>query len=297
MTDATYMDLPPPPRRLPLSVRACVLFGGGLNLAGWIVLLVGTVFVWILGVNSDLPALWQFDGELETVQGKVTKSEKTAFTEGGSRTRRGTRVYANHYTFTTDDGRTVAGVSYARGRALKPGQQATIEFVKGEPTVSRIRGMRTRMLSPWAGVVYVLPLVGVLFVFAGMRRGWKACRLLADGQVGLGVLTSKTLTGARVNSRPVYKLTFEFKASDGRTYEVTSRTHKPEALEDDAQERLLYDPFSPSYAVLFDSLPGAPQLDSRGEFKEASPGKLAAVLGLPILTIVGHGGYALLLWA
>ena len=293
MNDRRSRDLASPPRVVPWSVRLCILLGGGVSLAGWLVLLVGMVFVWIFGVRTDLPSRYLFRGELGTATAKVTRSRATAFTEGGSRRSRGARVYANEYAFSTPDGKQISGVSYARGAALKPGKEVTVEFPKDEPGLSRIKGMRRGMLSPWAALVFVFPVTGVVLVLVGLRKGAQACGLLADGEMGTGVLVSKEPTAARVNRRTVYRLTFQFDARDGQAYQVVSKTHMPERLEDEEQEQLLYDPLHPSYAVMFDSLPGSPTIDSRGQIEPVDPMKLGARLLLPALVVCGHGGYAL----
>jgi len=288
-------DLGPPPRTVPLSVRACLLFGGGLNLAAWIVILVGMIFFWVFVANCDLPSRYYFRGELATAKGRVTHSERTSFTEGGSRNSSGARVFAIHYRFTDARGEEHTDVSYARGRKTKAGKKVTIQFPKGNPEISRIKGMRRGMLSPWAALAGIFPLVGLILAAVGLRKGLRAGALLADGQMGLGTLKSKKPTATRVNRRTVYKLTFEFQAGDGRTYEAVARSHTPEALEDDAQERLLYDPYAPARAVMFDSLPGKPVIADSGRISEVEPMRMAWTLLLPALAIVCHGGYALYL--
>jgi hypothetical protein len=84
---------------------------------------------------------------------------------------------------------------------------------------------------------------------------------------------------------------FEYVGSDGLTHERVTRTHQPEKLEDDSQEHLLYDPNQPGQAVLFDNIPGKPQLDEMGQIKPSGRGWLAALVALGVLA--GHGWYAL----
>jgi len=63
-------------------------------------------------------------------------------------------------------------------------------------------------------------------------------------------------------------------------------------LEDEAEERVLYDPYNPTYAVMNDSLPGSPAIDSLGQFQVASYYRALLVLIIPGITILGHGAYA-----
>jgi hypothetical protein len=188
------------------------------------------------------------------------------------------------------------GVSYSTGRQFEPGWSVTVEYLKGDPDLSRIHGMRQAMFDAWV-LCFVLPfpLIGLSFIVFGLMKGFKADRLLAQGKVGLGILRSKAPTAARVNDRPVYKLVFEFAADDGSSYEVVSKTSLPDTLEDEAEERLLYDPYNPSYAVMLDNLPGSPDIDEMGQIRAGSFKSGLLPLLLPVLTLMIHGTVFLLI--
>ena len=83
-------------------------------------------------------------------------------------------------------------------------------------------------------------------------QGRKANRLLANGKVAFGAFKSKELTNTRVNNSPVYKLTFQFTTDTGQTCQAVTRTYQPELLEGDQQQEVVYDPLTPSYAVMVD---------------------------------------------
>jgi hypothetical protein len=140
-------------------------------------------------------------------------------------------------------------------------------------------------------IPFVFPLIGLVFIILGIRKGIKGNRLLAYGRLGTGRLKSKVGTSAKVNGQPVYKLTFEFVTPEGATYEAVAKTHQPEKLEDEATEPLLYDPVLPSYAAMLDDLPGSPRIDETGSIRAGSA--LSALLSLvvPAAGIVGHTGY------
>jgi hypothetical protein len=144
-------------------------------------------------------------------------------------------------------------------------------------------------------IVLLFPLIGLAFIAFGLMNGLKANRLLAEGKVGLGILKTKTPTGASVNNQPVYKLFFEFTADDGSSYEVVSKTSLPDSLEDEAEERLLYDPYRPSNAVMLDNLPGSPDIDEMGQILAGSLRQSLLPLLLPALTLLVHGAVFLLL--
>jgi len=171
----------------------------------------------------------------------------------------------------------------------------TVEYPEGKPEISRIKGLRVRPFDAGPMLVVIFPLVGLGVMVPGLLMGHKANRLLATGMLGLGRLKSKEATNMKVNDRTVYKLTFEYEAHDGATYEVVAKTSNTENLTDDEYEGLLYDPYRPSYAVMMDSLPGSPKIDGLGHIRSGHPLRDLAALLLPAVVFVGHGIAALVL--
>ena len=274
-----------PPRPVPMGVRLAALVGGAMTQFGWAFFGFGLVFFWALFPAVELVSLVEFRGERETAPGTVVECKETNSKENE------TRVYAIHYAFTASDGVERRGVSYATGERRLAGSAVTVEYPKGRPSASRIQGFRRSTFSVWASFVAIFPLVGLAFILVGLRRGIKANRLLAHGKLGHGVLKDKQPTSVTVNDQRVWKLVFEFRADDGRTYETTVKTHETRLLEDEAQERLLYDPWDPNYVTVLDNLPGSPAIDEAGHLKSASPLRGLAVLIVPTIVLFGHGLY------
>jgi hypothetical protein len=297
--DTSSFSLPPgeqfhltgPPRRVPMSVRCRVLFGGFLNQMGWALFGFGMIFVWAFLPASDFASMVYFRGHLITAQGKITKCEKTSFSVGGGEHTDGTPVYANYYRF-THDGQDIKGVSYGTGMQRRPGTTVTIEISPGNLNRSRIQGMRTQPVGPWVAFVLLFPMIGLVMMGIGLRHGFKATRLLTQGLVGRGRLIDKKATNTSFNDQRVYQFTFEFEDTDGYTHRATAKTHHLSMLEDEAEEPLLYAPADPSYAVLLDILPGSPRIDEQGQIQSPS-GLLGSllVLVIPMVTLVGNGLY------
>lgn len=285
-------NLSGPPRNVPFLVALRLLFGGGLNQLGWLFGGVGMIFFWMFTLNGDYSSFRYFRGELGTAQGIVREVRKTSFSVGGSKHSKGTPVYEYRYSFTAPEGGQYTGVSYSTGQVYNVGARAIIEYPKGNPSISRIRGLRRSVFGPNVAFVVIFPLLGFAMVAAGLRRGFRAMRLLVHGKVSQGKLVSKVATNARVNNQPVYKLTFEFQADDGFSYQTVVRTHACRVLEDEPQEPLVYDPVDPTNAVLLDSLPGGPRVDASGALRVANPILGLLSLLLPAICIVGHGTYA-----
>jgi hypothetical protein len=276
--------LAPPPRAVPLPLRLQVLFGGILNLFGWIFFGFGMIFFWAFAMNSDLTSFARFRGPLETATGVVVHSYATNASENKR------RIYGHEYAFEYN-GRDYQGVSYATGRQIPAGLSAQIEFPAGNPEVSRIQGMRRGMFGPAVVFVVIFPFVGLCFLVFGLRSGLRAAHLLGNGQLAFGTLASKVPTNTRVNNQTVYKLTFDFATDDGRRAQAVARSHQPHRLEDEARECLFYDPARPERAVLFDSLPGSPRITSSGNFDpEWTATALLSLLPV-LLTVLGHGTY------
>jgi hypothetical protein len=244
----------------------------------------------VFACNADLTGWWVFSGEWETARGEVMGVEKTLFSEGGSKHRRGTPVYAIHYEFMVD-GERHEGVSYVKGKRAEAGRTVTVEFPRGTPGSSRLQGLRRAPVGAVPALITpIFPMVGLVFVIIGWRRGGRGVRLLRHGVLARGRFKSKEATRTRVNRQTVYKLTFEFEV-DGRIYQASARTHETERLQDEEEELLLYDPLDPRRAVMLDGLPGRPRIDDNGFIRVESVSRSLMVLVFPVATLVGHGLY------
>jgi hypothetical protein len=278
-----------PPRPVPLSVRLRLLFGGMANQLGWLFFGFGMIFFWIFACETDIAALWQFRGELQTAPGIVTQCDESGFEVNDA------RVYTHRYQF-EHGGHSYQGVSYARGRNQSEGSQVTVEFPADRPQRSRIEGMDTAIMPVWALAIALFPIVGMAVLGYGFHRGLVAARLLRHGNLASGRLVSKEPTGSSVNEQRVYKLVFEFAAEDGSIRQVATSTHDTARLEDELDEPLVYDPGRPDSAVLLDSLPGTPRIDVQGQIAPLRLITVVWVLVLPTASVVGHGIYIYYRW-
>ncbi|MGH9812662.1 MAG: hypothetical protein ACRD4T_05945, partial [Candidatus Acidiferrales bacterium] len=226
------------------------------------------------GSFADLTSWYHFRGPVGTATGGLVEVKDTSASEND------VRIYAYRYSFQAEGG-DYEGVSYRTGRHHEAGEQVTIEYVEGNPELSRIRGMRRAEFGPWILFVMIFPLVGFIFILVSLRGGLKANRLLRHGKLAWGELVSKEPTNTRINNRTVYKLTFNFQPEEGGHAQVVARSHMPEKLQDEQRERLLYDPFRPDYAILLDSLPASPAIGLTGNLQPRNPTLAALTLLLP----------------
>jgi hypothetical protein len=244
-----------PPRPVPLPLRVKILFGGVLGQVGWLFLLVGSVVCWVFVPRID----WALGGYESSTTGVVERVERT----NSSENRRD--IYEVHYSFEGPDGAQESGVSYTTDVGGQEGSGVRVEFDPDDPSRSRIAGMRSKPFPVWTAFVLIFPLIGAAFAAYVMRQGSRALALLRDGRLARGRLIGKEATRTRVNNRPVLAMTFAFETDDGQRHQAVARTHRPELLEDEATEKLLYHPADPSRATLLDHLPGPPDVGHRGQ--------------------------------
>ena len=278
-TEAQF-PLVPPPRPVPFLLRAQVLFGGIFCFIGWVFFTFGMVFAVVFGSFADVTSWYHFRNPPATANGTLVEVTETGASENNN------RIYAYRYSFRAE-GADYEGVSYATGRRHEPGEQVVVEYVEGNPSLSRIRGMRRAEFGPWILFVMIFPLVGFIFILVSLRGGLKANRLLRNGKLAWGELVSKEPTSTRINNRVVYKLTFAFQPEEGGHAQAVARSHMPEKLQDEQRERLLYDPFRPETAVLLDSLPASPAIDLTGNLQPRNPTFAALTLLLPSIPLAG----------
>jgi hypothetical protein len=277
----------PAPRAVPLSIRLRVLFGGFNNQFGWLFFGFGLIFVWAFTFQADFTSWILFRLPTSSTAGVIESLEESNASEDG------VLVYEVSYAFFDQLGRQQGGTSYTTGYPDISGR-VSVEYVSSIPSISRISGMRRAVFGAFAAFPVIFPLIGLAFMYFGIRYGLKANRLLGLGKIAFGKLISTESTNARINNRPVIKLTFAFEDQKGEEWEVTATTHEPAGLRDEAEEPLLYDPDNPDYAVLLDDLPGSTTFDSSGQLVPGGFLETGMTVLIPGLTVIGHGMYLLI---
>ncbi|MGE0160536.1 MAG: DUF3592 domain-containing protein [Gemmatimonadales bacterium] len=281
----TVQRLAPPPRAVPLDLSIRVVLGSALAQVGWFLVGFGFVFVWAFDADGAVASAFRFFGEEQVVEGTTTGWRELNVSVNEE------KVFETAYAFEVD-GRGYTGSSYATGDYVPEGLSVPIEYHRSDPSISRIQGMRATTVGLAVALVFSIPLIGLAFVRWGLSSGLRARRLLAEGLLGHAVLKSEEVTKMEVNDVPVRRLTFEFSADSGGTYEVVATTHETARLKDDETEGVVYDPRHPSDAVLLDDLPGRPAVNARGELVGGGlrgHGLALLSLVLPVVTVFGHG--------
>lgn len=282
--------LSPAPRPLPLVLSIRAVLGGFMSQFGWFFFGFGMIFVWAFDVGDGISESIAFRGSTEFAEGTTTSWSQTSLTVNES------PVYSIDYTFRDAAGTTFEGTSYQSGRYIEEGSSVIVEFKGSNPSISRIEGLRASSAGLMVSFVLIFPSIGALFAVYGMRNGRHTRRLMIEGELALGKLVAKEATGTRVNEQTVYRLTFEFEPESGGAYQVEAKSHMPHKLEDEALERLVYNPRDPYEAAMLDALPCRPEINARGDFEVEGPQAGLALMNLivPGISVVGHGLYLLL---
>lgn len=277
-------------RRVPAAASLSVLFGGFLTQFGGFFFAFGMIFCWVFIGLADSSSLYVFSGEVVQAEGVVTACEASNARENNQ------QVYSVRYEFMDERRTRQTGESFFTGRQFNVGERLAIEYPRGKPAVSRVKGGRTAPFDAWVLFVVIFPLVGAVMAFFGVKRGWHNLRMLHVGKLARGRLVGKEATNTKINKQTVYKLTFEFTTESGEVARVSDSTHETWRLEDEHEEQLLYDPARPSSGALVDALPGGVKFSEQGEVIECSVTHAATRLVIPLTAVVGHGLVALFMF-
>jgi len=268
-------------REVPWAVGVRVIYGNLWSLLGWIFLMIAVPGACICVFFSDVSSYFEFRGPIAEAQAHVLSVDRTSSHENNS------TILRYDFEFTAD-GRPMTRRSYSPGAPLQPGQVVTVEYPEGRPELARIKGMRRRPMPAWLVLVACPHLIlGVVFACLGRRQGRRATHLLKHGATARAELLSKRRTLARVNNKPVYRFEFRFEDSSGNSHTIVAKTHRTELVEDEERELVLYDPERPERAVVVDTLPGPPSIDSLDRVEPGSAGVPVATLIPALLTAIG----------
>ena len=275
------LRLQPPPRRVPLSLWLTNVFNAASQ-AGWAFFGFGMIFFWTFVMQADL-SFATFRNATGRATGRVLETRETGASENKQ------KVHASHYQYSVA-GRTFEGTSYTTGGAPAQGDEVEVEFDEGNPSRSRIAGMRRAPFGPGVLFVILFPAIGLIWLVLATRSGIRRNHLLAQGILTQATFKKMEATNVRVNRRTVYALHFEFTDRLGQRQQTTARTTDVERLRDDATEPLLYDPERPSRAYLLDELPARPTVEQNGDLA----GRTGTAIALLILPAIVLGAHALL---
>ncbi len=182
---------------------------------------------------------------------------------------------------------TRAAYSYTTDSTPSEGSDAQIERCTFLPSLMRIKGMRMSVF----GSLGFLILAPIMLAFAvggwkGLRRTLRWRHLLREGTPNWARLTSKEPTNVSINEQPVFKLIFTYESSHNQSHTIELSEHRQaelQALQDEGEELMLYDPHQPEIGLIWDQLPCRLKLDRNGIYK--NPKRADVVLSIVVILI------------
>jgi hypothetical protein len=191
-----------------------------------------------------------FDQNDPVAVGFITYSEGTDAKVGEI------EVFEYKYRYELPDGRIFFGTGYCTGDSLKRGSEVSVRYKEKDPTKSETAELRNSMFGESGAVIGLgFPVFGLISMIFGMKKLIRQISILKIGEMTYGRLLNKEATNLKIDKRTVYKLTFEFTASDNIAYQVVAKSNDTNSLTDDKLEKLVYDPAKPERFVLIDALP------------------------------------------
>lgn len=270
-----------PPRSVSLNLKIKMLFGGSANFFAWAFISFGLVFCLAFDIAETVRELRMFSGEIMTVEGISTGYSGTNITINDE------TVLELRFSFKGIDNKEYQGRSFATGSYIEEGTPVPVEFNADYPKYSRIEGTRYSVMGAWGLLILLFPLIGLTVLIFSVKSGFSKINILKNGIYAKGNLIKSYETGTEINECPVYKMIFEYRDENGQTHKTSVKTTNPDVLEDDDNEKMIYNPSNPSKAVFIDTLPYKTKLDHNGNFIcEAGPIGSVLYFILPAVSIV-----------
>jgi len=236
-------------RLIPFITKVKIWFGFTMSKIGIITFLFMVPFtIGFVSLKAIISPSFN-DGD-PVAEGRITKTTETNATIGEE------MVYAYEYQYKIVDGRTLSGTGYSTGDIKDDGDEITVQYKENDPERSRAADLRNSIFGiEFAVLMLIFQGVGILILILSMLKARRRISILKTGAIANGRLLTRESTNLTIDKQKVYKLTFEFTASDAKSYRVTVNSFRDQRLEDETYEKLVYDQGNPEKAVLLDQLP------------------------------------------
>ena len=236
-------------RDIPFGTMLKIWIGNPLSVMGLLFFLFGLPFALIFIPWSDYFSP-SFSDRDPTVTGMIVETIPTSSYIND------VQVFEYKYKYKVRSGQVYYGSGFSTGKTKNIEDEVVVQFKEDKPDYSQAIELRRSAFGGGIGfLTLIFPGIGFGMLFFSTRKALKQIYILKIGHLADGKFLYKEATNVQINKQPVFALTFEFVAADHKTYQAVAKTHQYQRLEDEAFEKLVYDPDHPENAVLLDELP------------------------------------------
>ncbi|MDR2980690.1 MAG: DUF3592 domain-containing protein [Puniceicoccales bacterium] len=186
----------------------------------------------------------------EQAEARILSAEKTIYWENK------TLVWCYLFSFKNELGDEIYGKCYHTGEKWKNGDHAQVRYLPGSSQVVCLVDARLNTFSILAGLVIIVPAIGVVMIVFTLRSLSRRLYLVTRGRLGDFQVTAIKELNMNINKQSRYKITLQ--SLDGAISEpIVFKTHNPAEVRF-AKNRYrrgkkafaFFNPHKPKYVVL-----------------------------------------------
>ncbi|MFN4151088.1 MAG: hypothetical protein ACK4IX_09090 [Candidatus Sericytochromatia bacterium] len=242
-----------PPRKISFKAILKIIFSRPFTQIGWLFGGISLIIFISLAFNSDLTSFIYYRGNILHANGTIIESKRTSFAGGQKQGNRRTPIFANYFSFSTQDGQIIKGVSYAMGTSLNVGQNVLIDYPEKYPKKAKISGMKIRPISAFSSMIaFIFPLVGFYVVFLELNKSILIIKLLSLGKISEGKFKCKNIITNKKNNTFEYIFSFIY---NNKEIETIYKTHLEQDITSDSIIPIFYSPQNPKDSISYLEIP------------------------------------------
>lgn len=163
-------------------------------------------------------------------------------------------IYGYDYEIYDSELGQIFGASYGKVDHIKLGDNVTIEYLKNDPSIHRIKGMRNSFFIDITIIYFLTSIIGLLFIAYGVKHTWLFLKIVKNGYVTTARLSEKP-TSTLIEETRYFIMKFSFRTKKGESIKITKELSNPKNILDDEEELIVYDENNPSNNFFIDRLP------------------------------------------
>lgn len=161
---------------MPIGNAIRVILGSPATIFGWGIFSFLMIFGWSFGGNSDTTFV-HFYGELNSTKGRIVNIVETSMSINDE------SVWANVYEYHDQNGNNYIRDAFTTGFAFDIGEQVDVNYVVNAPEYARVNNARNAMMGPWGLLMFILPAIGILVIYFGIKHGWSQYQKMLNKKI------------------------------------------------------------------------------------------------------------------